>query len=171
MAENAPSYSSSLNRRYRTAAATINAFIVVTIVLTVAGYFGRAVLFRPGDLLTVALLRIAILIFAIGAVVLRRTKFQAMRLQDIAALYGIEGLLKTLEGTTVQVGIIALAIVLMGFAGTVLSSDYWQVVTAGVVALVLLVYCYPRKRAWERVIEGIELYGDANDEPTGEVKA
>jgi len=85
-----------------------------------------------------------------------------MRLQDVAALRGITGLLKTLQSTTLQVAYIALAIALVGFVGTILSGNY-EVVRTGVIAIVLFIYCYPKKHAWERVIHGIQVAGDAND--------
>ena len=50
--------------------------------------------------------RIVILIFGLGAVVWRRTKFQPMRLQDIAGLAGCHGLLKTFEKTTIQLAVL-----------------------------------------------------------------
>src|SRR5215210_2104686 len=115
-----------------------------------------------GDPSLPGILRIAILFFGLGAIALRRTRFAAMRLQDIAGLRGISGLLKTLEGTTVQVAMLTLAIALMGFIGTILTSNEYEMLRAGLVALAVLLYCYPRLLAWQRVVRGIEQTGDAN---------
>jgi len=155
-------YSEELNRRYRATAMKVNVMIVATIALTGIGVFGHEVLHRPGHETELGLLSIVIVILAIGAILLRRTRFQAMRLQDVAALRGITGLLKTLQSTTLQVAYIALAIALVGFVGTILSGNY-EVVRTGIIAIVLFIYCYPKKHAWERVIHGIQVAGDAND--------
>ena len=95
---------------------------------------------------------IAILVFGLGAFVVRRTKFAAMRLQDIAAVQGVSGLLKTLQDTTIQVASIGGAIALMGFMITILRGDWTDMLRAGGVAAIVLVYSYPFRSAWQRVV-------------------
>ncbi len=95
---------------------------------------------------------IAILVFGLGAFVVRRTKFAAMRLKDVAAVKGVSGLLKTLQDTTIQVASIGGAIALMGFVITILKGDWTDMLRAGGVAAIVLVYCYPFRSAWERVV-------------------
>jgi hypothetical protein len=152
-----------LKRRHRTASMVVVGFIVLTLVLVVVAFVAHEAIYRPsGSTFLAGALRIAILFFGFGAIVLRRTKFAAMRLQDIAALRGISGLLKTLEGTTVQVALLALAIALMGFIGTILTNNEYEMLRAGLIAVAVLLYCYPRRSAWQRVVSGIEQRGDAN---------
>ena len=99
-------------------------------------------------------LRISIAIFGLGAVALRRTRFSAMRLRDVGALRGTSGLIRSLEKTTVYVALLGGAIALMG---TVigLMSDWWQDEWLNVVALAVLFYAYPRKAAWESVVDSV----------------
>lgn len=103
-------------------------------------------------------LRIVAALFALGAIIYRRTKFSTMRLRDIAALRGPSGLLKTLQATTVRVALIGGGIALMCFVVNLMTraaSDRWLCV----VALAVLFYAYPRRAAWQSVL-------DANaDEP------
>ena len=87
----------------------------IDIVLVAIAYFAADRLYRPGAPSTIMGLWIAVLVFGLGAFVLRRTRFAAMRLKDIAALKGISGLLKTLQDTTIQIAFIGGAIALMGF--------------------------------------------------------
>ena len=144
----------------------IGGFIVLTLLLLVVAFAWHEAVYRPmGPPSFPGALRIAILFFGFGAIVLRRTRFAAMRLQDIAALRGISGLLKTLQGTTLQVAMLALAIALMGFIGTILTNNEYEMLRAGLVALAVLLYCYPRLSAWQRVVRGIEQTGDANASP------
>ena len=96
--------------------------------------------------------RIVILILGLGAVVWRRTKFQTMRLQDIAGVAGVTGLLKTLEKTTIQLALLGAAIVIIGFIATLVPGiaayTYW----AGAIAVVVFVYSYPTKSSWLRAL-------------------
>jgi len=165
MTEAAANNRDELTRRHRAAATTVAGFVVLTLVLLAVAFVGKNFIYRRGDPTLVGALWIAIVVFAIGSLVLRRTKFSAMRLQDIAALRGISGLLKTLQGTTVQVACLGGAIALMGFIITMLTGDAWDMARAGGVALIVLLYCYPRRSAWQKVVRGIEQTGDANAPP------
>src|SRR4051794_29587260 len=98
-----PAIAAELERRHRATRLTVLALLFVSVVLAAVIFTGHDQLYRPGSPSTVFGLRIAILFVAIGAIVLRRTQFQAMRLQDIAALRGISALLATLQNTTLQV--------------------------------------------------------------------
>ena len=144
-----------LARRHRAAVLVVGALIALTLLLlllALAGVFDDAL--EPNPQLG-GTLRIVAAIFAVGAIVYRRTKFSAMRLQDIAALRGTTGLLRTLQTTTIQVALIGGAIAVMGFVASLLtgaSSDKWL----GIIALAVLFYAYPRRSAWQRVVDETE---------------
>jgi len=148
-----------LERRHRSAAMVVAGFLVLDIVLFAIAFFAVNSIFRPGDPSLIMGLWIAILVFGLGAFVLRRTKFAAMRLKDIAALKGISGLLQTLQHTTVQVASIGGAIALMGFMVTILTGDWTNMLRAGGVAAIVLVYSYPFRSGWQRAV--IQLGRDA----------
>jgi len=126
-------------------------FLILDIVLLATAYVAADRLYRPRDPSLGVGLWIAILVFGLGAFVLRRTKFAAMRLKDIAALKGMSGLLKTLQDTTVQVACIGGAIGLMGFMLVILSGDWTYTLRAIGVSIIVLFYGYPFRSAWERV--------------------
>src|ERR1043165_273238 len=112
-----------LTHRHRATAIVVGSLILLTLVLILIAFVAHEKIYRPmGSPSLPGALRIAILFFGLGAITLRRTRFAAMRLQDIAGLRGISGLLKTLQGTTIQVAMLALAIALMGFIGTILTD-------------------------------------------------
>jgi hypothetical protein len=155
-----------LARRHRAAVMVVSGFILLTLSLITIAFAMHKKLYRPmGDPSFPGILRIAILFFGLGAIALRRTRFAAMRLQDIAGVRGISGLLKTLQGTTVQTAMLALAISLMGFIGTILTNNEYEMLRGGLVAIAVLLYCYPRRSAWERVVRGISETGDADAPP------
>src|SRR5437870_2792660 len=145
-------WSNELSRRHRAAMLFVIGFLVLDIVLLVIAYLAADRLFRPRDPSLTMALWIAILILGLGAFVLRRTRFAAMRLKDIAALKGVSGLLKTLQDTTVQIACIGGAIALMGFVITILTGEWTSMLRAGGVSAIVLIYCFPFRSTWERVV-------------------
>jgi hypothetical protein len=126
--------------------------LIATVLLSVVAFLSDAYLVeKPNPPLDVGV-RIVILILGLGAVVWRRTKFQAMRLQDIAGLAGVTGLIKTLEKTTVQIAVLGAAIAVIGFVATLMTGNerysYW----AGAIAVVVFIYSYPTKSSWLRAL-------------------
>jgi cation transport ATPase len=163
MTRSPESIEDELTRRQRRAAMTVTGMLVLTLALIGIAFVARESIYRPGDPSLAMALWIAVLVFGLGAFVFRRTRFAAMRLQDIAALQGISGLLATLYGTTVLVAYIGGAIALMGFIITILTGNPYDMLRAGGVAVIVLLYSYPSRAAWKRVTHGIEETGDAND--------
>jgi hypothetical protein len=165
MAEKSESIEGELARRYRTAAMVVGALLGLTIALVIIGLVSSESLHRPGDPSLAMALWIAILIFGLGSFVLRRTRFQTARLRDIAALRGMSGLLATLQGTTIQVAFIGGAIALMGFMVMIMTGNKYDMLRAGGVAAIVLLYAYPQRPAWQRLVQAIEQSNDADDSP------
>ncbi len=135
-----------LVRRHRVAAMITRAFIVLTVAFIAVAFTGRAPTLGQGnpDPVLIAFIRITIVIMGIGAVTLRRNRFTAMRLQDIAALRGLSGLLATLQNTTIQVALLGGAISILGFLLMMLTADASNMVFIGIAALA----CVAARRAW-----------------------
>jgi hypothetical protein len=152
MTSSQQSVQDELSRRFRKASMVVGAFLVLDVVLVVIAFLASNSLYRPRDPSIIMALWIAILIFGLGAFVLRRTKFAALRLKDIAAVNGVSALLKTLQDTTIQVASIGGAISLMGFMIVILTGDWTNMLRAGGVAAIVLIYCYPFRGAWQRVV-------------------
>jgi hypothetical protein len=137
-------------------------FLFLDIALLVLAYFAAEKLFRPNDPSLIMGIWIAILVFGLGAFVLRRTRFAAMRLKDIAALKGMSGLLKSLQDTTIQIAFIGGAIALMGFVVTILTGDWTSMLRAAGVSAIVLIYGYPFRSAWERVARQLSDYSQVS---------
>jgi hypothetical protein len=152
MMPNSEDLQNELVRRHRISTLFVAVFLILDLVLLAIAFFASDRIFRPGDPGIVMGLWIAILVFGLGAFVVRRTKFAAMRLKDVAAVKGVSGLLKTLQDTTIQVASIGGAIALMGFMVTILTGDWTNMLRAGGVAAIVLVYCYPLRSAWQRAV-------------------
>lgn len=141
-----------LSRRHRTATIFVVGFVALNFVLLVVAYLAAGKMVRTGDPSIILALWIAILVFGLGAFVLRRTRFAAMRLKDIAALRGTSGLLKTLQDTTIQLAFLGGAIAVMGFFWAMLTRDWTNMLRAAGVSVIVLIYGYPFRSAWERVV-------------------
>jgi hypothetical protein len=142
-----------LERRHAAAARVVKAVAVFTLVLMVLALthvLAGAIRFNPA---TANSLRFVIVFLGVGAIVFRRTRFSAMRLQDIGALRGTSGLLRTLQTTTVAVALIGGIIALLGFVISVMTGIGTDMLYLGVIAVAVLLYCYPRRAAWRAVVD------------------
>ena len=149
-----------LIRHHRTTVLTVHALLALTVALSVAAFLGRTHFRQRVNPPLDMALRITILIFGLGSVVLRRTRFSAMRLQDIAALRGISGLLGTLQKTTLQVALLGGVIALFGFSATLMTGNDFYSYGAGLVGLVVLLYCYPTRNSWQ---QAVTKFGDSRN--------
>lgn len=159
MAQTVESTQDELTRRHRAAVIVVAAAASSTLLLmllAVTGVFASTPHRNPA---VEGALRIAIVFFGLGAVALRRTKFSPMRLRDIASVRGMSGLLETLQKTTIYVAILGDAIALMGFIISLMTGNGMDMVWLGVIALAVLLYAYPRRAAWERVMQATQQPG------------
>ncbi|HEV2903483.1 MAG TPA: hypothetical protein VGW32_00460 [Pyrinomonadaceae bacterium] len=143
---------SELDRRHRSATMVVLFFFVLDAVLVAIAYLAGERIFRPANPTLAFGLWLVILVCGLGVFVLRRTRFSAMRLQDLAAVKGVSALLRTLQGTTIQVASIGGAIGLLGFMITIITGDWSNMLRAAGVSVIVLVYCYPFKSAWQRTV-------------------
>ena len=152
MAQTVEGTQGELARRHAAAANVVKLVGVFTLLLmlvALSGFLSGAVRFNPTAANT---LRFVVVFLGVGAIVYRRTRFQAMRLQDIGALRGAPGLLATLQTTTVTVALIGGLIALLGFVISVMTGFGTDMLYLGAVAVAVLLYCYPRRAAWRAVV-------------------
>jgi membrane protein YdbS with pleckstrin-like domain len=147
-----PEAQAELARRHKAAATTVLGLLVATILLSVVAFLAKPYFTANPNVMLDMAVRIVILMLGLGAVVWRRTKFQTMRLQDIAGLAGVSGLLKTLEKTTIQLALLGAAIASIGFVATLMTGNERYTYWAGAIAVIVIVYCYPTKQSWLRAM-------------------
>jgi hypothetical protein len=147
--------SAELTRRHRAAASVVSALITLTLVLVALAYADV----RPRvnlsfiDQTAYAALWIVILFAGLGAIALRRMRFNALRLQTIAEAKGVSALLATLHKTTLLVALFAVVIAIIGYILFIRSGYPSDMLKAGVIAIAILLYTYPRRAAWQRVLQ------------------
>lgn len=145
-------FQTELVARHKAISATVIGLLIGTLLLSAIAYFGKGYFRQVSNPSLDIAVRITILIFGLGAVALRRTRFAAMRLQDIAGLSGASGLIQTLEKTTLQVALLGSAIAVIGFVATVMTGNDFYAYGAGLVAVAVLLYSYPTRTSWERTV-------------------
>ena len=137
-----PEAQAELARRHKAAATTVVGYLVAVVLLAGVAFVSRPYLVEkppnwPLDYAT----RLVVLFFGLGAIAWRRNRFSPMRLQDIAGLAGVTGLIKTLEKTTLQLALLAVSIAVIGFVVTLIQGNelftYWSCA----IAVVVLIYC------------------------------
>ena len=144
---------SELARRHKSTTTTVLSLLVAVILLAVMAFVSKRFLTQHINPSLDIAVRVSILIFGLGAITWRRTKFAAMRLQDIGGLKGVSGLLITLQRTTIQVALIGAVIGCIGFAATLLTGNEFYTYVAAVVGAVVILYAYPVRSAWERAVQ------------------
>ena len=150
-----------VERRHAAAARVVSLMFMLTLALAALALF-----FAPRFKLEVSSaaapsLLFVILFLALGAIAFRRTRFNSMRLQDVAGLRGVNGLLDTLQSTTVMVALVGGIIAVLGFIFALLTRDGTNMLYPGVIAVAVLLYAYPRRAAWAAVVRALA-DGDAD---------
>ena len=155
MAVNPPSpeAQAELARRHKSAATTVAGLFIATVLLSIVAFVARPYLIeKPPNLPLDMAVRILVLVLGLGTIIWRRNKLSPMRLQDITGLQGVSGLVKTLEKVTIQMAILAESIATIGFIVTLVTGNELYTYWSGAIAAVVLVYCYPTKSSWLRMV-------------------
>jgi hypothetical protein len=96
---------------------------------------------------------IAALFMALGSIAFRRTQLRWLRLEVIGGLRGPEGLIKHFFNTALVSAALAEAIGVLALVIVFFGGDTRDVVSLGVVALLIVLTSYPRRSAWEKAVE------------------
>lgn len=145
-----------LNDRQRTSARIVSVLITITLIVTALAIAHLYPNVRANDLTLSMALRIAILFCGLGAVALRRARFNFTRLRDVMGLGGTSGLVASLQKTTLLVAALAVAIALMGYIITAQTGNILDTLLPSTAALAILLFTYPRRGAWQRIVQLIK---------------
>ncbi len=143
----------------RLAAAHKTAVIVVTaLIASIVVYSGAGILvLKTGPAAPQAELPYpfyaAAAALAIGSIAVRRAQLHRMKLEVVAVTRGVAGLIKHLLNATIiaaaageVIGVLALLVVFFG-------GSQNDVIRLGAVALMVSIYNYPRRSAWQRAVD------------------
>ena len=142
--------------RYRATVIIFAAQIFFGLVLTLAALFLSPNAESSISPETSRTLWIVIIFIAVGTFLLRRFFLRWDRLRDIALLKGIKGLLRTLQSNAIILSAFIEIIVIIGFVVAFLSGEKFEMLRAGLVALILYAINFPRKSVWEKIVAGLQ---------------
>lgn len=147
-----------LVRRHQSTLRVVLILIGTTVMLSIIAFAIRSFLAPKPDPTVDAAWKIIIVILGLGSIAFRRTMFSTMRLRDVGGVSGAKGLLATLANTTIKVALIGDAIAVSGFVATILTGNDRYTYGAGIIAIVVLLYCLPTRSSWERAIHRFAPY-------------
>ena len=156
MEEASPENLAELEKRHQTTVIIFAAQILLAFVLTLVALFITPSAENSLSTETLRTLWIVIIFIAVGTTVLRRFFLSWERLRDIALLKGIQGLLRTLQTNAIILSVLTESVVIVGFLVTFLSGDKYEILRAGLVALILFAINFPRKKVWENIVSGLQ---------------
>lgn len=90
---------------------------------------------------------------AIGSIVIRRAQLSGTRLEVVAGTRGVDALVKHLVNATILAAALAEVIGMLALAVAFFGGDRADVIRLGLVAMVVSLYNYPRRSAWQRVVD------------------
>lgn len=152
-----------LVRRQQSTLRVVLILIGTTVTLSIIAFAIKGLLAPKPDPTVDAAWKITIVILGLGSIAFRRTMFSTMRLRDVGGVSGAKGLLTTLANTTIKVALIGEAIAVSGFIATILTGNDRYTYGAGIIAIVVLLYCLPTRSSWERTIHRFAPYSTPVD--------
>lgn len=165
MSQNVENIEAELARRHRAASTLVYGALAVALALVALALSGLLAGRVAFDQQVNGALWIAAIVFAFGAIALRRAMLNAPRLQAVAGLRGPTGLLAHLQRTTTLVSAVGVAIAVMGFALSVIRGGVDRMpIIVWVVAGVVLFSAYPRRAEWRRVVQAAQRGGPVDDD-------
>jgi hypothetical protein len=142
-----------LERRHKAVATTVLGLLVANVLLAIVAFLGKPYFRQTDNPSLETILKVGVGLLAIAAIVWRRMRLAPMRLKDVGAIRGGSGLIRTLEKTTLQIAVLTALIAALGFIATALSGNEYYNYFASAVAILLLLYFYPTKASWRRIVQ------------------
>lgn len=90
---------------------------------------------------------------AFGSIAYRRAQMRRLRLEVVAGLRGVDGLIRHFFQVTLVSAALAEAIAILAILVGMFGGEQGDVIRFGVVAIVVELFTYPRLRAWQKAIE------------------
>ncbi len=147
---------SALNKKIKATSTIFSALIFLIVALVIIGWFYPANVENAISEDSLMSLRVGVIFIAIMTFILRRMLTRWDRLKNIALLKGIPGLLNSLQINAIIIGAMAILIVIIGLLIAILGGIRTDVISFGVVALLIILINFPRKIVWEKIVANLE---------------
>lgn len=90
---------------------------------------------------------------AIGSIALRRAQLHRLKLENVATTRGVDGLIKHLVNATIIAAALSEVIGILALAVSFFGGSRGDVIRLGIVAMVVSLYNYPRRSAWQKAAD------------------
>jgi hypothetical protein len=145
-----------IERRYRITASLVSGMALFSILLAVAAWFLAGLMAGRVDPSSLSAIWVLVLFIAAAAFVLRRVLFRWERLRDVKLLKGNGGVLTTLQANALILAALAETIALAGFIASLLGGEWFDMVRAGAVSLIVFAVVFPRRSMWIKIFNALE---------------
>lgn len=129
-------------------------FVASIIVYTVAGYLLVSARQPRALSSTVPIpFYVAALFLALGSIAVRRAQMRRLKLEVVAGLRGIDGLINHFMKISIVSAVLAEVVGMLALVVVFFGGDKMDVIRLGVVGLVVALFAYPRRQAWQQAID------------------
>lgn len=156
MTQNVLQNQAALDRRFRITLIIFAAQILSTIFLVVVTFVAAPRIDAGQDAPDSTNLWIGLMFIAVGSFIIRRMLMSWERIRNISLLKGIDGMLVSLQRTTIILGALGEIVAVIGFVIAALSGDPFDMFRAGLIALIVFGINFPRKNVWRRIVASLE---------------
>lgn len=123
--------------------------IFASLILIIFGWFYSAYRDNSVNQKAIPILWFLVISFVILSFILRRVLFSRKRLLESSRQIGV---LSDLQNTTAILIFLGLIITLFGFLIGSLSGNKLEILRAGLAALVVFIFNFPRKTIWQKIV-------------------
>lgn len=155
MSETINTIQKELDQRYQTTSRIAVILIVSALALIGTAWFLTAYIDNSVMDTAISALWISIILLAVISFVLRRILFSWSKLKKTAEQKGSLGLLLSIQNNTVFLCLIGAIIAIIGFLITILSGNKLEAFRAGIVALMVFLFNFPRKAIWQKIVASL----------------
>jgi len=142
----------AISERYKVASIIVFAFCVSVVVFIVIGRFIEPPEIVPGSERLNTLIPPAVIVLALGVIVLRRV-WMSVLVRGVAARAGVSAVLNRLVQMTIICAALSEIVAVVGLVFYMLTGNYRYSLILNMVSLMLLFYtAFPRRGEWDRAV-------------------
>jgi hypothetical protein len=144
-----------LEKRYKTTVFIVSAQVLSAVIFLFAAWLvtRNRESISENSYLT---LWLVILFVSAATFVLRRQLFGWERLKNATLLKGVSGLTGLLQINTIVLNLFAEIIIIIGFIITFLSGNFFDMLRAIGIALIVFALNFPRLSLWKKIVSNLE---------------
>jgi len=144
-----------LEKRYKTTVFIVSAQILSAVIFLFAAWLvTRSREFVSEN--SYMTLWLVILFVSAATFVLRRQLFGWERLKNATLLKGVSGLIGMLQINTILLNLFAEIVIIIGFVITILSGNFFDMLRATIIAVIVFALNFPRLSLWKKIVSNLE---------------